>query len=251
LPPPGAPAGPEPGLRVSVLDVGQGDSILLEPRDGDPVLVDAGPYDAHVAEQLRDRGVDRLAALVVTHPDADHDGGAADVLRGLDVSHLLYARAGDATLAAAAATGAGREPVAEGSALRSGDLRIRVLWPPRDQAAGVEPNAAALVALARWHRFRLLLTGDAEAELAPVHPGDVDVLKVAHHGSEDAGLPALLAETTPELAVISVGAGNPYGHPSPATLDALHDANVPVARTDEAGEIQIAAGGGEWRIASR
>jgi competence protein ComEC len=248
---PREPTAARAGLRISVLDVGQGDAILLEPRDGDPVLIDAGPSDAEVGERLRDRGVDRLAALLVTHPDADHDGGAAGVLRGLDVRHLVYARASDATLAAAGATGTEPEPVAAGSALRSGDLRIHVLSPPRDRAAGAEPNALALVALARWHRFRMLLTGDAEAELAAVHPGDVDVLKIAHHGSEDAGLPALVAETTPELAVISVGAGNPYGHPSPSTLDILRDARVPVARTDQAGEIDIAVGGGRWDISDR
>jgi competence protein ComEC len=251
LPPPSAPVRPQPGLRVSVLDVGQGDAILLEPRNGDPVLVDAGPADAQVARQLRERGMEQLAAMLVTHPDADHDGGAADVLGALDVEHLLYARASDATLAAARATGAKPEPVSAGSTLRSGSLRIHLLWPPADRTNGVEPNALALVAVARWHRFRILLTGDAEAELAPIHPGDVDVIKVAHHGSEDAGLPALLAETTPELAVISVGAGNPYGHPSPVTLDALADAGIPAVRTDEAGEIQISAGGGEWRLASR
>ncbi len=95
----------------------------------------------------------------------------------------------------------------------------------------------------------MLLTGDAEAELAPVHPGDVDVLKVAHHGSEDAGLAALLAESEPELAVISVGADNPYGHPSPATLAALAEAHVPALRTDLDGDVEIDVGGGGWWVA--
>jgi competence protein ComEC len=134
--------------------------------------------------------------------------------------------------------------------LRSGHLRLRVLWPPSAPIlnAGAPSNAHSLVLLARWRRFRILLTGDAEAELAPVHPGDVDVLKVAHHGSEDAGLPRLLEETTPELAVISVGADNPYGHPAPETLAALTDAGVPVARTDVDGEVDIAVGGGAWAV---
>ena len=92
----------------------------------------------------------------------------------------------------------------------------------------------------------MLLTGDAEAELAPVHPGDVDVLKVAHHGSEDAGLPALLAEAQPELALLSVGADNPYGHPSPATLAELADAGGPVLRTDLDGELEIDVGRRSW-----
>jgi competence protein ComEC len=245
----------DPGLRVSVLDAGQGDAILLEPANGDPVLVDAGPVDADVAGQLEEHGIDRLAVLVVTHADADHDGGAAAVLGALAVEHLLYGRASAATIGAARAAGVEAERVAAGFRLRSGDLSLRVLWPPRemplDRSAAAESNALALVALGRWHRFRILLTGDAEAELAPVDPGDVDVLKVAHHGSADAGLPALLNETTPELAVISVGADNPYGHPAPATLDALRSAEVPVARTDLGGEVTLSVGGGEWRLISR
>jgi competence protein ComEC len=97
----------------------------------------------------------------------------------------------------------------------------------------------------------MLLTGDAEAEAAPVSPGDVDVLKVAHHGSEDAGLAALLREARPELAVISVGAGNPYGHPAPGTLAALGAAGVPALRTDEDGEVVISVAAGQWRVGDR
>ncbi len=249
------PTGRRPGLLVRFLDVGQGDAILLEPRGGTPVLIDAGPADADVRAQLARRGVDHLAALFVTHPDADHAGGAPAVVGGVEVAHLLYARASPMMSGAARSAGLDPERVAAGSRLRSGDLRLSVLWPPRELLRGppasTEPNALALVLLARWHGFRLLLTGDAEAELATVHPGDVDVLKVAHHGSADAGLPALLAEATPELAVISVGAGNPYGHPDPATLDALEQAGVPVARTDLDGEVVISAGELEWRLASQ
>ena len=97
-------------------------------------------------------------------------------------------------------------------------------------------------------RFELLLPGDAEAELAPIHPGDIDVLVVAHHGSADAGLKALLVEADPELAAISVGASNPYGHPAPETLDALAAAGVPVRRTDLGGEIVIEVKGSRWVV---
>ena len=126
-----------------------------------------------------------------------------------------------------------------------------MLWPPRrppPTAAGLQPNATSLVLVARWHRFRILLTGDAEAELAPVHPGAVDVLKVAHHGSEDAGLPRLLSESEPALAVISVGAANSYGHPTASTLAALAAAGVPVLRTDLDGEITISVTRTGWSV---
>jgi competence protein ComEC len=240
------------GLRVSVLDVGEGDSILLEPADGRPVLVDAGPPGARVAERLVERRVGTLAALVVTHTDSDHAGGVAEVLDGPGADHLLVGRADRTMLGAARAAGVGVERIASGSTLRSGSLRLRVLWPPRasirERDRLAPTNAASLVMLARWHRFRMLLTGDAEAELAPVHPGDVDVLKVAHHGSDDAGLGALLADAEPELAVISVGADNPYGHPAPATIAALEAAGVEVLRTDSAGEITVSAGERAWSV---
>ena len=88
----------------------------------------------------------------------------------------------------------------------------------------------------------MLLTGDAEAEAVPFDPGPVDVLKVAHHGSEDAGLASLLEATDPALAVISVGADNPFGHPAPPTLAALARSGVHVLRTDRDGEIAIEVG---------
>jgi competence protein ComEC len=94
----------------------------------------------------------------------------------------------------------------------------------------------------------MLLTADAEAELAPVDPGNIDVLKVAHHGSEDAGLEALLARSDPELAVISVGEDNSFGHPTAETLDTLAAAGVPVLRTDRDGEIEISAQGSGWQV---
>ncbi len=254
VPSPSAPGrgGDGRGLLVSVLDVGQGDAILLEPADGRPVLVDAGPPGAEVAGELDRRGIEELAALVLTHPDSDHAGGAPDVLGAIGVDHLLFARADRATLGAARVAAVDAERVAGGSALRSGSLRLQVLWPSRPALRArdelSEPNALSLVLLARWHGFRALLAGDAEAELAPVHPGDLDVLKLAHHGSEDAGLEALLAEAAPELAVISVGAGNPYGHPAPATLAALGRAEVEVLRTDTDGEVSIAVGPDGWSV---
>jgi len=234
---------PVDGLRVTILDVGQGDAILLEPGDGEPLLVDAGPADAGVAATLADRGVERLAAVVATHSQADHIGGVPDLLASIPTDRLLYAQTDRALLGAAASTGTEPLQIAEGGRLRSGSLRVRVLWPSSElleqPEPGADPNAASLVLLARWHDFEMLLTGDAEAELAPVDPGPIDVLKVAHHGSEDGGLERLLDLTAPRLAVVSVGEGNPYGHPAPAALADLRAHGVEVARTDLAGSLTI------------
>lgn len=85
----------------------------------------------------------------------------------------------------------------------------------------------------------MMLTADAEAGEVPIDPGPIDVLKVAHHGSEDAGLGALLDRAAPRLAVISVGADNPYGHPAPSTMAALAQHRVQTLRTDRRGTIEL------------
>lgn len=234
---------PVTGLRVVVLDIGQGDAILLQPAKAPPILVDGGPPGDGLAGKLRAAGVERLGAAIVTHDQSDHAGGIEELLGRLPIDRLVYAAAGRRLLAAARADGVAPERVAEGSELRSGPLRLDVIWPPREllaePLAGADPNQRALVILARWQRFSMLLTADAEAESAPLEPGPVDVLKLAHHGSEDAGLGALLDRVAPKLAVISVGADNPYGHPAPATLATLDAHGVPTLRTDRDGAIVL------------
>jgi competence protein ComEC len=239
----GVAAGPPRGLRVVVLDVGQGDAILLQPAHAPALLVDGGPPGDGLARKLEDAGVDRLGAVVVTHDESDHAGGVEELLGTLPIERLLFARLHRGLIAAAAGSGARPERIAAGRVLRSGALRLRVLWPPAELlgagAAGQDPNQLALVMEARWRDFSMLLTADAEAESVPVEPGPLDVLKVAHHGSDDDGLSGLLERGRPRLAVISVGEGNPYGHPTPATIATLERHGVPILRTDEDGAVVI------------
>jgi competence protein ComEC len=245
------------GLEISVLDVGQGDAILLEPAGAAPLLVDAGPPGAELAEQLEREGVERLGTVVLTHDSLDHSGGLPEVLDSVPAEAFAFATADPETLSAAGASGARLTRLAAGRAMRFGRLRLDVLWPPREvleqrsvrvEPAGEDANRLSLVLRARWRHFTMLLTADSEAELVPVDPGPVDVLKVAHHGSEDAGLDELLDSSVPRLAVISVGAGNPYGHPTPATLETLAEHGVPVARTDEVGPIQLDVTADGWTL---
>ncbi len=242
----GPSAGPTPGLRIEVLDVGQGDAILLQPRSAPAVLVDGGPPGDELVAKLRTEGVDRLGAAIVTHDQSDHAAGIAEALGRLPIDRLVYGRLDRAFLTAAAADDARSEPVAAGTTLRSGSLRLEVLWPPAELLAedppDTDPNLLAVVIRARWHRFTMLLTADAEAESTPLDPGPIDVLKVAHHGSDDAGLGPLLDRIRPRLAVISVGADNPYGHPTPGTLATLAAHHVPTLRTDRDGTIEIDVG---------
>jgi competence protein ComEC len=241
-----AGAGPVAGLRVSVLDVGQGDAILLQPAGAPAVLVDGGPPGDDLEADLRSAGVARLAVAVVSHEQSDHAGGIEELLGRLPVDRLAYARLSRGLRGRAEAAGVRPVRIAAGAVLRSGRLRIEVLWPPpallADPLAGADPNTQALVLLACWRDFSMLLTADAEAAAVPLDPGPVDVLKLAHHGSEDAGLDALLERTAPQLAVISVGADNPFGHPTPATLGSLARHGVPTLRTDLDGTIAIEIG---------
>jgi competence protein ComEC len=247
-PGPGADAAPSPpaGLRVSVLDVGQGDAILLQPRDAPALLVDGGPPGDDLLAKLRDAGVERLGAVVVTHDQSDHAGGVLELIGRMQIGRLLFGKLRRPTFAAVRRTGVPTGRLAAGGEIRSGRLRLDVLWPPRELLRepldGGDPNHLALVLLARWRSFTMLLTADAEAESIPLDPGPVDVLKVAHHGSDDAGLAALLDRTRPSLAVISVGEGNPFGHPTPATLATLVGHGVRTLRTDRDGTVVLDVG---------
>jgi competence protein ComEC len=238
----GAPP-PPAGLRITILDVGQGDAILLQPAAAPAILVDGGPPGDGLAGMLRGAGVGRLAAAVVTHDQSDHAGGIEEALGTVPMEALLYGVADRRLVEEAAAAGLRTSRVAAGDRLRSGRLRLDFVWPPPTllggSHAGEDPNRLALVAVARWGRFSMLLSADAEAESTPLDPGPVDVLKVAHHGSEDAGLDDLLERTMPRLAVISAGEDNPYGHPTAPTLATLASHGVRTLRTDRDGAVVI------------
>lgn len=239
----GAALDPPLGLRVSVLDVGQGDSILLQPAEAPALLVDGGPPGEGLSEKLHAAGVDRLGAAIVTHGESDHAAGIRELLGTMPVGQVFFGASDPVTLAAATAAGVPGRQLVRGSELRSGRLRLDVLWPPAEllagPAGGEDPNLLAIVIRARWGRFSMLLSADAEAESVPLEPGPIDVLKVAHHGSEDAGLAELLDRARPRMAVISVGAGNPFGHPTATVLAALAGRGVRTLRTDRDGPVVL------------
>ncbi|HET9677728.1 MAG TPA: ComEC/Rec2 family competence protein [Solirubrobacterales bacterium] len=243
---------PSSGLRIEVLDVGQGDAILLRPAGAPAVLVDGGPPEDDLTRKLEEAGVASLGAAVITHDQSDHAAGIEELFGRLPIGRLVFGRLRRQALAAAAAAGAEPERVAAGQELRSGALHLQVLWPPRELLAeplgGEDPNQQALVLEARWRGFSMLLTADAEAETVPLDPGPIDVLKVAHHGSDDAGLGPLLDRIRPKLAVISVGDDNPYGHPTVGTLTTLARHRVPTLRTDEDGDVVIDVEGDTFRV---
>jgi competence protein ComEC len=243
----GEAAPPAAGLRVTALDVGQGDAILLQPPRAAAILVDTGPAGSGVATKLEEAGVSRLGAVIVTHDQSDHSGGLAELLTAIPVERVLHGVLDRETSELIGGVATAR--LAAGDRVRAGALRLEVLWPPREllvaPGAVEDPNALAIITVARWRHFSILLSADAEAESVPIDSGPVDVLKVAHHGSVDAGLGELLERVGPKLAIVSVGEGNPFGHPSAETLATLASHGVRTLRTDQDGAVilDVTAGG--------
>jgi competence protein ComEC len=244
------PPPPPDGLRVTFLDVGQGDGTLLE-APGVRLLVDQGPPEARTSDQLRRLGIRSLTALVLTHPQRDHVGGAAEVLRKLRVGFVLDPRlptTGPEERAAIAEARDQHIPIVAaraGRAFRLGPLRVSILWPDGPGFPGEDPNQRAIVLVVTYGQVDVLLTADAESDVTlPLNPPPVEVMKVAHHGSADDGLEELLDRTHPEVAVISVGLGNDYGHPTPSTLHALEAADgLRLYRTDLDGRVVVESDG--------
>jgi competence protein ComEC len=265
------------GVEIHVLDVGQGDAILLRTDAGRWVLFDAGPAwngsDAGrrvVLPYMLRRG-GSLESFVLSHPHNDHVGGAASVLDAMHPrSYWDAAFAGGsatyiASLATAKKDGIEWRRVHPGDSVRIDGVTLSFLAPDSVWTIGLkDPNLASTVALVRYGVVRFLLVGDAERGeedwLLAQHPNDLhaDVLKVGHHGSSTSSSAAFLAAVSPRLAVISVGALNKYGHPSGDVIQALHRVGAEVLRTDEAGtivirtdgvHIEVEAKGEKWELA--
>ena len=230
------------GLELTFLAIGQGDAAVVRWADGRTWLFDGGPPSRRLLQHLRREGVRTVDAVFLSHPDADHLGGLLAVMESLPVKalwtprppkndELAYQTAWDGLAAR------GVPVYLPGDAPPDG---ARVLHPGPGWEAGRDDNDDSLVVEVALGARRFLFTGDieapAEAWLGP-HLGPVDVVKVPHHGSRSSSTAALVDAARPRFAVISCGAGNPFGHPSTAALDAWRGARI--LRTDLDGSIRF------------
>ena len=259
---------PDGRLHVTVLDIGQGDAVLVETPTGRTMLVDGGPDPELTLRRLganlpfSERTID---VVVVTHPHQDHVAGLVEVLDRYRVGLLLHAgipfenAAYDRLLADAAAEGVDVRLARAGDRLvLDAVTSLDVVYPDAAEASAPLPdgdiNNGSIVAVLRHGGFSALLTGDAKApvEAKLVAGGRLpgtDVLKVGHHGSSSSTTPTLLAATRPSVAVISAGKGNEYGHPTEQTLSALATVSgIAVHRTDLDGDVEIVADARTYRV---
>jgi competence protein ComEC len=243
-------------VTVDVLDIGQGDAILVQ-GGGQFVLIDAGDRGATTVQQLQQLGITRLDLVVGTHPHADHIGEMPDVLRTFEVGAYLdnglphtTATYAD-TMALLEAKGIPHTAAQRGTRIPLGEeAAFTVLFP--DQAGPLtgtrsDLNSNSVVLRLDHGDNALLLVGDSEAPTEDRLVADglapVDLLKVAHHGSNHSSTDAFLAAAAPMYAVISVGIGNRYGHPGEETLARLHQRGAMVYRTDQSGDLRIVSDG--------
>jgi competence protein ComEC len=260
---------PDGKLHVAFLDVGQGDAILITTPHGQQVLVDGGPSPTALASALGrempfwDRSLD---LVVMTHADADHITGLAEVLDRYRVEGWLDNGQPDEDAVYAECMALLEEKEVARHSAHTGDrmaldsgIFLQVLHPPPDLMSGTraDSNNNSLVLRLVWKEATFLLTGDVEAEAESLlvgsgQPVSANVLKVAHHGSGSSSTAEFLSLVSPTYAVISVGADNRFGHPNQAVLDRLaQGGNVTLLRTDEQGRIEFVTDGQRMWVRTR
>lgn len=247
-----------PNWSMVMCDVGQGDGLVLRDQQGPVVLVDVGARGAEMDVCLDELGVERIDAVVLTHFHADHVGGLARILDTREVGALWATPVQDpsdrAALAAvdAESHGLAIQPIRAGDRITFGGSRLDVIWPAHPISAGSIANNASVVLLGDVSGISVLLTGDIEPEaqeaiMARIPAIDVVVAKVPHHGSrfQDPDLPRWARA---EVALVSVGIDNEYGHPAEETLEAWREAGAMILRTDLQGAVSLARADSGLRI---
>jgi len=252
-------------LAVVVLDVGQADSILVVTPSGKTALIDAGnsqdDADKVILPYLRKNRIQRLDYLVLTHPHQDHVGGMPEILKNVDVTVAAFSGEPSTNSTYQQFLSIVRQhnmralEARRGKSLDLGpDVQAAILNPPEQFFEDTNDNSV-VIRLA-WRDVSALLMGDAgaEAEKSILESGAKvrsTILKVGHHGSSTSSTARFLDAVKPQYAVISVGAGNEYGHPAQRTLDALARRNVTTFRTDKHGSVTLLSDGREVAVTTQ
>lgn len=238
-------------LVVTVIDVGQGDSVLITLEDN-TMLIDAAQNPAPVLEELREQNIDDIDVLIATHPHDDHIGGMKDIIENYDIGAVYMADTeSDAKvyMQLIEAIDEHRIPLKEayaGIEFSFGDALCTFVSPGRYADDDANNESAAL--FLDYYDSEFLFTGDMEkkAEKSLLSGGyyiDADVLKTAHHGSSTGTTKEFLDAVTPEYAAISCGEGNAYGHPHDETLRLLEACGASIIRTENSGDITFITDG--------
>jgi len=250
---------PDGNLHLKVYDVGQGDSLFIKTPKGSTVLIDGGPDDQVMKSLSWDLGFFNrtIDVVILTHPHADHVTGLTDVLKRFKVRRIIFDSPGESLTFKAFISEVERQrkagaevyTVKSGDRIRLGETSLDILWPPTGElSASANPNDLSIVSLLKFRDFEALLPGDqevseAEKMLYSVEVPDIEVLKVAHHGSKNGLSQKILSALRPEIAIISVGKNNRYGHPSPQTVKMLQDFGSKLLRTDLNGTVEVITDG--------
>jgi len=249
-------AGEQP-LEVHVIDVGQGDSILIRTPEGKTALIDGGYDNGLALAYLREQGISQIDVMVASHPHADHIGGLVEVLRALPVKGFWTSGATHTTgtyeqlLDAIDAARVPYYEVQRGDTIPLGRLSFEVLHSNPDAD---DLNNTSVVLRLAYGNVSFLFTGDVEAAaeldmLSTVRERlNATILKVAHHGSRTSSTAGFLAAVQPRIAVYSAGRDNNYGHPHRETIQALQQIGAEVYGTDEHGTIVIVTDGVDYQI---
>ena len=260
----GVQSGASAPLTIKVLDVGQGDAILIRTKD-QVVLVDTGDVPARdkLISMLKSQGITTIDKLIITHPHADHMGGVTAVFEQFAVKQIYDSgQKTTSNLYKQYLTQIQKKSipftvVSAGMSIDLGnEIMLKVLAPEKPFFGGSEPdlNNNSIVAKLVYGNFSMLLTGDAESESeermlkrdAPALKSTL--LKSGHHGSKSSSSVAFLKAVTPEAALISLGVNNDYHHPHPSTLKKYKEKKIEVYRTDTDGTITVTSDGKTYTI---
>jgi competence protein ComEC len=250
-------------VTIEVLDVGQGDSILIQSPEGKTALIDAGPSKNAALSILRRKGITSLDLVAISHHHSDHYGGMDAVVRAMKPRYFLASRSGHTTTlylkllkTVEAENVTVIEPTSRPRNIELGSLELTIFpQPPEDRK---EENNNSIGLRLKYGDFSMLLTGDSEEterqwwlKHDPELMRNCTILKLAHHGSRNGTDARWLQTVRPELAVASLGRNNDYGHPHSETISLLRRSGLPLLRTDQLGTITITSDGRAWQVVER